>query len=164
MDSDLSHFHLRRGDAFGSSRSRRPVLQAGQTDEEGRPYPFGGLEPETACMPFDEFATEIEPQPCPRDFRGTGVLSSHEPPENTRLLTGGNADAQVADREEGFAWLTLFAYGQLDRSSLWAVLDGIAEQVGEHLLDAHAVDLHHQRGKRCVQGDDMPLRGHLPLR
>ncbi len=115
-------------------------------------------------MPLDEFATEIESQPCSRNLTGARILCPHKTPKNTGLLQGGNANAPIANGEErGVVWLDLFTDGQLDWSSVWAVLDGIAHQIGKHLFDALTVDLHHEGGVLCVEGERMVPRGHLPL-
>src|SRR5262245_32280855 len=103
-----------------------------------------------ASVPLDEFAADIESQPCSRNLRGSRILRSYEPPENTGLLPGGNTDALITDREEHDRWRALFTQGQLDRSPLRAVLDSIAKQVAEDLLNAGTINLCHQGRERGV--------------
>ena len=101
-------------------------------------------------MPLDEFATEKKPKPCSRDLTGARILCPYKTPKNMGLLQGGNANATIAHGNERSVWLGLFTDGKLDRPSLRAVLDGIAQQIGEHLLDALTVDLHHEGGVLCI--------------
>src|SRR5436309_377281 len=114
-------------------------------------------------MPLDEFTTEIESKPRSSDLTSACILCTYEAPKNTGLLFGGNADAPISNGEERDVWLDLFTNGQLDWSSLWTVLDGIAQEVGENLFNAPTVDLHYEGGMLRVEGERMLPRGHLPL-
>ena len=114
-------------------------------------------------MPLDEFATEKKPKPCSRDLTGARILCPYKTPKNMGLLSNRNANASIANGNERSVWLDFFTDGQFDGPSLRAVLDGIAQQVGEHLLDALTVDLHHEGGVFGVEGERVLLRGHLSL-
>src|SRR5436305_82057 len=115
-------------------------------------------------MPLDEFTAEVKSQPRARDLRGARILCPYEPPKNTGLLVSGNANAVVADREECNIWLDLFTQGQLNRSPLGTILDCIAEQIAQHLLDAYPVDFYDQGGELRLERERMPAGRHLYLR
>src|SRR5436189_6193694 len=100
-------------------------------------------------MLLDQFATEIEPQPSSPDPVRLRIARPRKAPEHLRLFVRRNADALIPDREERLVRLMLGANGHLNRSPLWTVLDGIADEVAEHLLHAPGVGVDHEMRKRC---------------
>src|SRR6266567_9399555 len=99
-------------------------------------------------VPLDEFATEIESQSRPTDPVGFGIACTRKLTEDARLVLFGDAYSTVTDAHAGLLCVTCFIDSHLDWPTFWTVPDGIAEQVGEHLLDAHRVRVHHQGGQR----------------
>jgi hypothetical protein len=66
----------------------------------------------------------------------------------------------VADAEEGLLSSCSYLQIHLDRPAVGAVLDGIGEQIGQHLLDAPPIRLHREPGE---QGGERELvAGALP--
>src|SRR5258708_12438329 len=61
------------------------VLQEGQTDEEGRACSLDGLEPDVSPMLLNEFATEVEPQPCTADPIGLTLVYPPKTPNTVAL-------------------------------------------------------------------------------
>lgn len=69
------------------------------------------------------------------------VARSRESLEQQRLLVHGDADSRIADaylREFGLA---IHLNRDSDRPTIRAVLDGVAQQVPEHLFQAQSVGL-----------------------
>src|SRR5258707_6644482 len=153
---------LGRGAAFRFGW-RGCVLQEGQADVEGRACYFDRLEPDVSPMLLNEFATEIEPQACTADPVGLTIGRPHKTAKKVSLLCLRDADALIADTDEGLLPLDLRAQGHLDRPSCWAIFDGVGEQIGEHLLDASPIQVHQQMGAGCRERKAMAVGALLEL-
>src|SRR5260370_349866 len=93
-------------------------------------------------MPLDDFATEIEPEPCSANTMSTRIIRPLEAAEDACLLICRNADACISNAQECRLRLSVFLQGDLNCSTCWTVLDGVAEEVGEHLFHAPWIDIH----------------------
>ena len=88
-------------------------------------------------MQFNKGSAQIEAQPRPSDAACIG--GPHEAPKDRCLLLVGNTDALVAYTQDHEVHGTLDPDGHLDGPALWTVLDRIAQQVGENLLNASGI-------------------------
>src|SRR5258708_16537274 len=153
---------LGRGAAFRFGW-RGCVVQEGQPGEEGRACSFDGLEPGGPAMLLNEFATEVEPKACTADPVGLTIGRPHKTAKKVGLLCLWDADALIADTDEGLLPLDLRAQGHLDRPSCWAVFDGVGEQIREHLLDASPIHVRQQMGAGCRERKAMAVAALLDL-
>jgi hypothetical protein len=114
-------------------------------------------------VPLDEFATEIEAQPRAPYALGECILRSCETTKEACLIMHRNADPMILDAQEYLVCSCLLMHRYLDGASVRTVFDGIAEQIGEHLLNASGVTMHYDLLHRWVEGEGMPLGGQLAL-
>src|SRR5436305_589616 len=112
-------------------------------------------------MPLDDFATEIEPEPCSTNTVSTGIIRPLEAAEDACLLLYWNAYACISDAQECRLRLSVFLQGDLDGSTCWTVLDGVAEEVGEHLFHAPWIDIDDEVFRRGEQREAVPLSCYL---
>src|SRR5947209_10212349 len=128
---------------------------------EGRALSFNRLEPDAPAMPFNKFATEIEPEPCSANTMSTRIIRPLEAAEDACLLICRNADACISNAQECRLRLSVFLQGDLNCSTCWTVLDGVAEEVGEHLFHAPWIDIHDEVFRGGEQREALPLSCHL---
>src|SRR5437868_15294623 len=95
-------------------------------------------------MPLHQFATEIEAESCSTDSIGTGIVCSLEATEDACLLLHWDTYPGITNTQECHLRIGFFTDGDLDGSSCGTILDGIANEVGEHLLDAARVHVGNQ--------------------
>src|SRR5579871_2156163 len=89
------------------------------------------------AMFFHDAARQRQAQPRPVSFGGV------EGAENMRQMLRGNSAASVADSDSGHAVVPLHSYSDL--SAVVDGLDGVEQQVEQHLIDLIAVVLHLER-------------------
>src|SRR5579884_2870352 len=99
-----------------------------------------------AAMSLDQFPAEIEAQPGPGDASSLRIVGPHEATKNEDLLVLRNADARILHADA--CRCCLLPDGDEHDSPLGTVLDGIADEVHEHLFDPSWVDLGFERGLR----------------
>ncbi len=92
-------------------------------------------------MLYDQFATQIQAKADPINALKRSIGCPHKLAKEAGLICLRDADALIPNADEHGSLLLLLAQDHLDLSALWAVLDGIGEQVRQHLLDAFPVHL-----------------------
>src|SRR5437763_5886276 len=93
---------------------------------------------------FGQLTREVETQSGAADSPGLGILPANEAPENLRLLALWYANAVVLDTEMNRLACCLFPKGDDDRAAPRTVLDGVANQIEQHLFNAPWIDICHQ--------------------
>src|SRR6266700_174173 len=119
-----------------------------ELDVEGGTLPFATFHPDAPTMALKQFPGQVEPdaQATNRTIEVTGAV---EALEDAWQFAGSDADALVFHPDQCLAWfvgsLNERTQAELDPAASGTVLDGIAEQVGQHLLDAFPVNPADQR-------------------
>src|SRR6266496_5134107 len=109
------------------------MLCVRQGEEECAPFTRPTVDPDLSSMGLDDAAGDVETEPGASRCRPNLRKAS----ENTVVLAGGNARPGVRDRDpEPVALLDLEA----DRAPLRRELDGISEEIREHLQDPIAIE------------------------
>jgi hypothetical protein len=110
-------------------------------------------------VPLDDLRADEQPETTARDTadRARAIAAL----EHERLLLLRNADAAIPDRDDRLG--SVDAHVDVDIASIRRVLDGIANEVLEHALNAMVIEVGHERnGRRCV-AKRMALREHFHL-
>src|SRR5581483_12201154 len=106
-------------------------------------------------MALDDLAADIEPQAHAAGSRAIGGLV--EALEDVRAVRLGNAGAAIAHRQ-----LNLPAARRphlyRDLAAVRAVLDGVIDQIDDHLFKAQWIDAGHHRLGRPANDDPRPAR------
>lgn len=105
---------------------------------------LAGLEPDAPTVSLNKLAAEIEPQSRPGDAVSTAVARAGKAAKEMCLLLDRDTDPRISDAHAGFLRLGLFGECDLERPSVRTIFDGIPDQVGENLIDAPGIDMHHQ--------------------
>ena len=100
-------------------------------------------------MRGDDLLAEREPEARPPDLAGVRGIGPEELAEDLRLLFGRDAQTRIADLDAREA-LELCCRDRHDAPA-GGVLDGVREEVGDHLPDAIAVSDHCERLLRRVE-------------
>src|SRR5260221_3505386 len=132
-----------------------------QGNEEGRPLSLGRCEPDAPVVPLDQFPAEVQAQACPADFAFARIVCPRKPAEDARLLVSRDADALICYTQHGALRRPVFTQRDVYAASLGAVLDGVVDQVAQHLLDAARVHFGHQVLLIRVDGNAVALGGDL---
>src|SRR5262249_18313582 len=103
---------------------------------EARALRGRALDLDRATVLFDDLPRDPQAEPETADVPVDG--GALEALEDARLIAGGDADAVVADDEDGASAAAKHAH--LDALAA-GVLDGVGDEVGHHLVDALAVPL-----------------------
>src|SRR6185503_14923710 len=98
-------------------------------DVEARAAPGCALETDGAAMQLERLPDDREPQAGARNV--ANVARAVEGLEQPRLVFRRNADAVVRDFERGLA--VLKAHPEIHRAALRGVLDGVGNQVDQHV-------------------------------
>ncbi len=110
-----------------SSGPGSSLVGDGQSEIEGRPFALFALHPEFSAMRFDDTSADEEAEARTRSSLGARPVRF----ENVRLVLSRNAWAGIDDSESRFGRMRLRRYG--DDIVRATELDGIAEQIPEHL-------------------------------
>ncbi len=118
-------------------------------------------------MLLNQGPAEIEPESRAADPVGTAIVCPLEAPEDACLLPRGNTDPAITDAEMYRLCLNRLAKPYLDGATLWAVLDGIAEQIPQDLLNTLRVYLGNEVLQCCLERERVLCRcpleaGHHP--
>ena len=111
-------------------------------------------------MSLDQLPAEIEAQTGPGDADGLRIIGPHEASKDEGLLVLGNADAGILHADDRRSWL--LPESDEHGSPLRAVLDSIADEVIEDLVDPSWVDLGLEDGPGGPHLQLMARRGLLP--
>src|SRR5205814_10191276 len=109
--------------------------------DDGGARSLYGLEQGARHVPLKQGMAEIEHESRAADAIGTVIVCPLEASEDACLLPRGNTDPAITDAEMCRLCLNRLAQPHLDGATLWAVLDGIAEQIPQDLLNTLRVYL-----------------------
>ncbi len=140
------------------------VWQQWQMHEEHRACSFTGLEPDLPAVLDDQLAAQIEPHAGSADVLSLATGCPDKPAKEAGLVCLRDADALIPHTDEHGSLLLFLAHGHLDLPALRAVLNGIGEQVGKHLLNAVPVRPDHDLGEgRRFQAEQKLMASGTPL-
>ena len=83
-------------------------------------------------MSLNDLPRNIEAKAAAAGVAGCRAVDSIEPVKEVRNCLLGNANAMINHSDQDLLVLDLRAHDDL--ATIWAELDGVAEQVGHHLL------------------------------
>src|SRR5689334_11743721 len=106
-------------------------LKHGNSEMELRTLPHFALDPDSSAMSFDEMLGDRKAQAGAADFARTCNIDAVEALKDAGLVRPGNADSGVRDRESNL--ISVGGGGNHDLTSGRRVLDGVVEQVLQHL-------------------------------
>ncbi len=127
-----------------------------QPHDEGRPLPLSrALDLGRAAVQLDQVADDRQAEPEPAVGAGDRPVGLAEAVEDVRQEVGADADAGVGHPDDGVA--PLLAQADLDPARPGGELDGVGEQVPDHLLQPVGVaeDRARQRADRDVEEDPL---------
>ena len=133
-----------------------PQLTAPRQGElEGAALAQLGLDADGAAVGLDDHPADVQPQPEPRLLAGHVGVDPEEAVEQLRALLERNAQPLVRHRQPHLVGLE--GERHLDRRAFGRVLEGVVQEVGDHLLDAGGVGVDQRRlgGQRQ---DQLPPR------
>src|SRR5258708_21802812 len=90
-----------------------------------------------------------------------GIVCPFEATKDAGLLARRDADALIFYIQLYGICLRVFTQREIDTASLGAILDGIGDEVAQHLLDAAGVHFGDEVLLRGVDGDGMGAAGGL---
>src|SRR5688572_24462232 len=137
-------------------RKRDRSGRRGQGERELAAHPDPALDPDPSAMSVDDASGDVEAEP---DAASIVPADLVEPLEDGFQLVARDAHARIRDRE------TEVLRGPLDANEDLAAcrgeLDGVAEQVDEHLEDARGIELRRRRRRDDLGRQRNPAGGRL---
>src|SRR5262245_29437259 len=117
----------------------RHVDHRGQGEDERAAAAWLAFCPDLTAMRLDQVAADVQAEADGLD-RATAGLDAIETLEQALEVLGRDADALIAD---AYAQQALFVGADAGAHVATArrVFDGVVDQIGEHLLDAHGVGI-----------------------
>src|SRR5204863_5309934 len=127
----------RRAPAVAVPADGRGGLLPRDLDVEGRAGLALRLDPDTAVDPADELPADVEAETGAADAAGHVGVEAVELLEDPALLGRRDAQAVIGDGEADVALARLDGHG--DRAAVGGVLDGVVDEVPEHLAELSGV-------------------------
>src|SRR5687767_1458742 len=110
-----------------------------------------------------ELLADVEAKAQSRDLTPRRVPRSEERRENLLPLPHGDAGPLVRDRNGGGVFLTMSRHGDRDLTIWRAVLDGVADQVVDHLIETIGIPEAGDACRAIVEGQCLLHFTSLPV-
>src|SRR6266487_3685896 len=111
-------------------------------------------------MPPDKFAAQVKSQTCSRDPMSTSIIRAYKTAKDTGLLRLRNTYPFVPYRNLRGTSCVMQHDSNIDYTSFGTILDGIVDQVYEHLLNTLRIDIDDNMLRRCMDKQTVTRTEH----